>query len=147
MSSYIADISSLYSTTGTTMTTSTSSSSSLDMTDFLQLMVAQLENQTIDDTADTSDMLNQLVQMQVVQSINQITEVSQTMYAGSLVGKEVTVGQYDSSGALQKTVGTVTGTGYVDGSMVVFVDGATEPYALSSVLAVGRLPETVSTEG
>jgi flagellar basal-body rod modification protein FlgD len=110
------------------------------MTDFLQLMVAQFQNQSIDDTADTSDMLNQLVQMQMIEAITEITEAANTMYAGSLVGKEVTLGQYDSNGNLNKTVGTVTGTGQSNGEMIVFVND--QSYSLSEILAVGRLPDT-----
>jgi flagellar basal-body rod modification protein FlgD len=139
MSSYIGDLSQLYSTGTLTQSTSKSnSSSSLDMTDFLQLMVAQFQNQTIDDTADTSDMLNQLVQMQMIEAITNITDATTMMYAGSLVGKEVTIGQYDSNGTLQETVGTVTGTGYSNGQQVVFVND--QSYTLSEIMAVGRLP-------
>jgi flagellar basal-body rod modification protein FlgD len=152
MSSYIGDLSQLASTgilSGLQQTTSSSSSSSssLDMTDFLQLMVAQFQNQTIDDTADTSDMLNQLVQMQMIEAITNITDATVTMYAGSLVGKEVTIAQYDSSGQLVQTVGTVTGTGQSNGEQVVFVGDQT--YYLSEITAIGRLPgldaQTIST--
>jgi flagellar basal-body rod modification protein FlgD len=142
MSELLADLGSLYSTSSLTgvsfSSTSSSDNTSLDMTDFLQLMVAQFQNQSIDDTADTSDMLNQLVQMQMIQAITSITEATEMMYAGSMVGKEVTIGQYDSNGVLQTTVGTVTGTGYSSGSQVLFVDG--QAYSMSDVLAIGRLP-------
>lgn len=112
--------------------------SSLDMTDFLQLMVAQFQNQSIDDTASTTDMLNQLVQISVVQAITNITDATIMTYAGSLVGKEVTVGRYND-GVLEEVVGTVTGTGTYGGQQVVFVDG--KSYFLSEIMAVGRLPE------
>lgn len=118
---------------------SNSSNSSLDMTDFLQLMVAQFQNQSIDDTASTTDMLNQLVQITVVQAITNITDATVMSYAGSLVGKEVTVGQYDDKGKLQEIVGTVTGTGSYGGQQVVYVDG--KGYFLSEIMAVGRLPK------
>ena len=74
----------------------------LDMTDFLTLMVTELQNQSIDQTADTSDMLNQLVQMQMVQALVNMTDASVMSYAASLVGKEVTVAQYDADGTLPK---------------------------------------------
>ena len=77
---------------------------SLDMTVFLTLMVTELTNQSIDQTADTSDMLNQLVQMQMVQALVNMTDASVMSYAASLVGKEVTVGQYDSEGKLEEIV-------------------------------------------
>jgi flagellar basal-body rod modification protein FlgD len=142
MSELLADLGSLYSTSSltgvSTSSTSSTDNTSLDMTDFLQLMVAQFQNQSIDDTADTSDMLNQLVQMQMIQAITSITEATEMMYAGSMVGKEVTIGQYDSNGTLQTTVGTVTGTGYSNGNQILFVDGVS--YSMSDVLAIGRLP-------
>ncbi len=144
MSDYMADLSTYLavnntSTTRTTNATSSSSNDELDMTDFLSLIVAQFTNQSIDSTADTSDMLNQLVQMSTVQAISNITDATVMMYAGSLVGKEVTVGQYNSDGKLDEIVGTVTGTGVSGGQQVIFVDGKT--YNLSDIMAVGRLPE------
>jgi len=111
----------------------------LEMTDFLMLMVAQLTNQSIDNTTDTNDMLNQMVQMSMIQALTNMTEASVTSYAASLVGKEVTIGQYGNDGVLKEIVGTVTGTGVSNGEQVIFVDG--ESYKLSDIMAVGRLPE------
>ena len=120
--------------------------SGLQFEDFLQLMVSQLQNQTIDNTADTSDMLNQLVQMSTVEMLTSVQESLEALvsantlnYAASLVGKTVTVGQYDEDGNIQEIVGTVTGTGTYQGSSVIFVDG--EMYALNDIMAVGTLPE------
>ena len=122
----------------------------LDFTDFLQLMVAQLQNQTIDSAADTSDMLNQLVQMSVVQmmtsvktSLDNLTDASTMTYAASLVGKTVTVGAYDDKGNVQEIVGTVTGTGTYQNTPVIFVND--QMYPLSSIMAVGTLPEVPDT--
>ncbi|MCI8360306.1 MAG: hypothetical protein HFE86_03105 [Clostridiales bacterium] len=112
---------------------------SLDMTDFLKLMIAQFQNQSIDDTADTSEMLNQMVQMQMVQALVNMNDASVMSYAASLVGKEVTIGTYDAEGKLKEIVGTVTGTGTLNGAQVVFVND--EYYTMSEILAVGRLPE------
>ena len=118
----------------------------LDFSDFLQLMVQQLQNQTIDNAADTSDMLNQMVQMSVVQmmskvqtSLDSLTTASTMTYAASLVGKTVTVGAYDEEGNIQEIVGTVDGTGSYQNTPVIFVKG--EMYPLSSIMAVGTLPE------
>ena len=124
---------------------SKSDSMGLDMTSFLKLMIAELTNQSIDQTADTSDMLNQMVQMSMIQAITNITDAATMIYSSSLVGKEVTVGQFDSDGKLQEIVGTVTGTGTYNGNPVVFVDGVS--YNLSSILAVGRLPGTNDGSG
>ena len=117
----------------------------LDMTDFLTLMVTELQNQSIDQTADTSDMLNQLVQMQMVQALVNMTDASVMSYAASLVGKEVTVAQYDADGNLQEVVGVVTGTGTYDGNQVVFVGD--KYYLLSEILAVGTLPKPETDPG
>lgn len=117
----------------------------LNMDDFLQLLVAQFQNQGIDNNADTSDMLNQLVQMTTVQAITNITDSTVMMYAGSLVGKEVTIGQIGKDGKLEEIVGTVTGTGVVGGQQVIFVNG--ESYYLSDIMAVGRLPKIDKPDG
>ena len=111
----------------------------LDMTDFIQLMIAQLTNQGIDDTMDTSEMLNQMVQMQMITSMVNMTDAVTTNYAASLVGKEVTVGQYGQDGKLNEIVGVVQATGTMDGQQVVFVND--QYYYLSEIMAIGRLPE------
>lgn len=150
--SYISDLSSLTgltatSTTQATNSTNTSSGSSLDMDDFLQLMVAMFQYQDIDNAASTTDMLNQMVQMSVVQAISDISTVindsSTLSYAASLVGKEVTIGQYSSSGELSEIVGTVTGTGTLNGNQVIFIGD--DSYYLSDIMAIGRLPDVDST--
>ncbi|HIY73729.1 MAG TPA: flagellar hook capping protein [Candidatus Intestinimonas merdavium] len=126
--------------------------SGLQFEDFLQLMVSQLQNQTIDNTADTSDMLNQLVQMSTVEMLVSVQESLEALvsantlnYAASLVGKTVTVGQYDENGNIQEIVGTVTGTGTYQGTSVIFVDG--EMYALNDIMAVGTLPSLPEQPG
>ena len=116
----------------------------LDMDDFLKLMVATLQNQTMDDTADASEMMNQMVQMSVIQAISNISTLvsdsTNLTYAVSLVGKEVTIGQY-IGGEIKEFVGTVTGTGTLNGRQVIFLDDDETPYYLTDILAVGRLPE------
>ena len=110
----------------------------MNMQDFLVLMVTELQNQSLDSTADTSEMLNQMVMMQMVSALTNMTDASVMGYAASLVGKTVTVGEYDSNGKLQEVVGTVTGTGMMDGQQVVFVND--KYYHLSEIIAVGTLP-------
>lgn len=120
----------------------------LEMDDFLQLIVMQFQNQTIDETASTTDMINQMVQMSVIQmlstvnnSISTMVDASTLSYAASLVGKEVTIGEYDAEGNLTETVGQVTGTGTYQGSQVIFVGD--RQYYLNQILAVGRVPEGI----
>ncbi|WP_312939025.1 flagellar hook capping FlgD N-terminal domain-containing protein [Oscillibacter sp.] len=118
---------------------SKSNAMSLQMEGFLQLMIAQFQNQDPENTASTTDMLNQMVQMSMVQAITNITDAVTLNYSASLVGKEVTIGSYDSDGKMQELVGTVTGTGTYNGNPVVFVNG--KSYSMSSIMAVGRLPD------
>lgn len=117
--------------------------SDMEMDDFLKLMVAMFSNQSIDDTADTSEMMNQMVQMSVIQAVtnlnNLITESTSLTYAASLVGKEVTVGQYVGK-ELKEIRGTVTGTGTLGGQQVIFLDDD-QSYYLTDIMAVGKLPD------
>ena len=140
MSSYIGDIAALTSMQSTSSVKKNSDSFGLDMTDFLKMIVAQFQNQDPENAADTSDMLNQMVQMSMIQAIADITDAVSLSYSASLVGKEVTVGTFDSEGKLQEVVGTVTGTGSYNGDPVIYVDG--QMYSMSSIMAVGRLPST-----
>jgi len=145
MSDYLTDLSSLASTSSYSSTSSSSSSSnlSIDMSDFLSMMVAQFQNQDPENAASTTDMLNQMVQMSMIQAITNVTDAATMLYTSSLVGKEVTIGQYDSDGKLQEIVGTVSGTGTYNNNPVVFVNGVS--YNASSIMAVGRLPDSDST--
>jgi len=119
--------------------TKSSQSYDLNMEDFLTLMVTELQSQSIDSTADTSEMLNQMVMMQMVSALTNMTDASIMSYAASLVGKTVTVGQYDSEGVLQEVVGEVTGTGSMGGEQVVFVGD--KYYYMNEIMAVGTLPK------
>ena len=127
---------------GATQSTNKKAGTDLDMTDFLTLMVAMFQNQDIDNAASTTDMMNQMVQMTVVQAITNISTLiddsTVLTYAASLVGKEVTIGQY-INGELKEIVGTVTGTGTLNGQQVVFIGD--DSYYLNDIMAVGRLPE------
>ena len=111
----------------------------LTMEDFLQLMIVQFQNQDIDNPASTSDMMNQLISMSTIQAMATMTDAATMSYAASLVGKTVTIGEYSSSSGLKEIVGEVTGTGTYNGEQVIFVNG--QSYALSSIMAVGELPE------
>lgn len=110
----------------------------LSLDDFLQLIVAQFQNQDPENAASTTDMMNMLVQMSVVQALSTVTDAATMLYSSSLVGKEVTVGQF-KDGKLEEIVGTVTATGTYGGEQVIFLDGVS--YRISDIMAVGRLPE------
>lgn len=147
MSNYMADLGIIGGTAKTPEainSTSRKNNTTLDMQDFLMLMVAQFQNQSIDDTADTSEMMNQMVQMQAITAMTNMTDATIMSYAGSLVGKEVTIGQLNAQGKLEETVVTITGTGLSNGEQVLFAGDTT--YKLSEIMAVGRLPKLEGEE-
>ena len=149
MSGYMGDITNYFATGSATAAAAAKAkksedSYSLDMQDFLTLMVTELQSQSIDSTADTSEMLNQMVMMQMVSALTNMTDASIMSYAASLVGKTVTVGQFDSEGNLEEIVGEVTGTGSMGGEQVVFVND--KYYYMSEIMAVGTLPKIEETE-
>ena len=126
--------------------------SQLSFTDMLGLMVTQFQNQSIDNQASTTDMMNQLVQMTTMQAMTALTTKMDEValanvmsYSASLVGKEVTVGVWnEQTGKLEEIVGVVKGSGTYDGQQVIFVNG--KSYLLSSIMAVGKLPEIKDPE-
>ena len=122
--------------------TSKKAGADLDTTDFLTLMCAMFQNQDIDNTASTTDMMNQMVQISVIQAITDIStlinDTTTLTYASSLVGQNVTIGEY-IGGDLKETYGKVTGTGQLNGEQVIFIGD--DVYKLSDVMAVGKLPE------
>ena len=138
---FMADLGSIVSSSFTAKkSTSRSGNTEMNMEDFLYLMVVQLQNQTIDETADTSDMLNQMVQMQMVTALANMTDASIMSYASSLVGKEVTIAVVNGDNSYEERVLTVIGTGVYEGEQVIFCDDG-NMYALSQIMAVGRLPD------
>jgi len=145
---YMFDLANQVNSTGSIIpkhSTNPKAGQSLQMDDFLQLLVTSLQNQSIDSSMDTSEMMNQMVQMSVVQAISEISTLvsdsTSLTYAASLVGKEVTLGQFDANGKLHESYGTVTATGVLNGKQVIFVGD--DCYNLSDVLAIGKLPENV----
>ncbi len=145
---YMFDLASQVNSTGPIIpkhSTNPKAGQSLKMDDFLQLLVTSLKNQSMDSSMDTSEMMNQMVQMSVVQAITDISTLvsdsTSLTYAASLVGKEVTLGQFDANGKLHESYGTVSATGVLNGKQVIFVGD--DCYNLSDVLAIGRLPENV----
>ena len=119
----------------------------LSFTDMLGLMVAQFQYQTMDNQASTTDMMNQLVQMSSMQAMTEMSTQIQELtlanimsYSASLVGKTVTVGQYDeTTKETIEIVGVVQGTGTYNGQQVIYLDNG-KGYFLSEIMAVGKLP-------
>ena len=126
-------------------TTKATGKSTLDMDDFFKLLAAQLQNQDMTNPMDNSEFMNQLSTMTTIQAITDITNVTLISYAASLVGKDVTIGQPGKDGTIEEIYGPVTATGMYSGQQVVFVGG--KSYALSSIMAVGKLPEKETDDG
>lgn len=116
----------------------------LEMDDFLALLVKQLQNQDMMNPMDESQFMNQMAQMATVQAMNTFTDISVTTYAASLVGKEVTVAETDSSGKLTEVEGLVTGAAVYSGEQVIFING--KSYYLTQIMAVGKLPPKEETK-
>ena len=133
------------STLSTAATSSNSSaSSSLTTDDFYQLMVAQFKNQDPTNPTDSGDYLNQMIQMAVIEAIDTINTTSIISYAASLVGKEVTVAENDSSGNIKEVSGVVSATGTYSGEQIIIVDG--NSYKLSQIMAIGKLESAESSD-
>nr|WP_300129279.1 flagellar hook capping FlgD N-terminal domain-containing protein [uncultured Butyricicoccus sp.] len=124
-------------------TESTGSGYDMSTEDFLTLIMAQFQNQDIMNPASTDDFINQMVQLMTIQTMTNMNDISTISYAASLVGKEVTVGVFGTEG-LEEVVGTVTGTGLLNGQQVIFVNG--QAYTLNSIMAIGRIPEEEDTD-
>ncbi|MCI1930552.1 MAG: hypothetical protein LKJ13_02520 [Clostridia bacterium] len=123
--------------------TSTTSKNTLDMDDFYKLMAAQLKNQDVSNPTDESDFMNQMMQMAVISAINTFTDISKTSYAASLVGRDVTIADIGNDGKPKEVYGTVTATGVYSGEQVIYVND--NRYALSQIMAIGKLPDTDSS--
>ena len=111
---------------------------SLTLEDFYTLMAVQLQNQDMTSPMDNSEMLNQLVQMATIESMSQMTQMSTNQQAEVVIFKD---GQ-------QKTVkGTVTGVNLAFSPPVIYLDGQSEEYPISSVMAVGQRSTVTDEEG
>ena len=111
---------------------------SLTLEDFYTLMAVQLQNQDMTSPMDNSEMLNQLVQMATIESTNQ--------YASGLLGQQAEVVIFKDG--QQKTVkGTVTGVNLAFSPPVIYLDGQSEEYPISSIMAVGQRGTVTDEEG
>lgn len=116
--------------------TRTPSSSSLDMNDFLSLLAAQFENQDVMNPTDNTEFISELAQFSSLQAMSQLTQYSQYQYAASLVGKNVEVGTYDTSGQYVLTKGVVENTAFGSDGCGLLLVGNNTVYKLSDVVMV-----------
>lgn len=125
----------------------------LSITDFFQLMATQLQHQDPTSPMDNSELMNQMVQMAMVQSMTSMkdaidasTATSAQTYAGSLIGKEVTVAVLEENSYGQETpVGVkyakVEYVNFTSGSPTFKVEGDEKEYPLSHLVGMGRVPD------
>jgi flagellar basal-body rod modification protein FlgD len=125
----ISSYSQIMNTTGTT-----SKNNGLTMDDFFKLMVAQLSNQDMFNTVDDTQFIAQMAQFSMVQALSELSQASATAYSVSLIGKEATVAQMGSDGAMQVHTGIVDSVTLYNGSPQITIDG--QRYALNSVMEV-----------
>ena len=132
----IARTSTSYSQTNNTR--NTKSSGTLDMNSFLILMAQQLQNQDPMNPTSQDNYMMQLAQMAVVEAMTNMTQVSISTYASSMVGKEVTVADYDSQGNIKTVTGTVTGIALYYDEPIIYIGD--KGYTMSQLMSVGSVP-------
>lgn len=119
---------------------SANAASSMGMQDFLQLLVAQLSNQNVMDPMDNTDFVAQMAQFSMLNAMQTLSEVGNMQYATSLIGKNVTVASYDSTGKYFQDEGVVERVNLFNDDPTIVVNG--EEYQLASVMRiVNELPE------
>lgn len=120
----------------------TSSSTGLSVSDFYKLLAAQMQYQDADNPMDTSQMMAQMVQTQMIEAITNMSTINTITYATSMVGKDVTMAEINSSGQFtgKQTTGTVTGILMGDNPILFMGD---KPYYMSQIVTVGKVPESV----
>ena len=143
---YIDSISRASTYNQTTKSTSqTKSNNTLSMDSFLVLMAQQLQNQDPMNPTSQDDYMMQLAQMAVVEAMTNMTQVSVSTYASSMVGKEITVADYDSQGNIKAVTGTVTGVALYYDEPVVYIGD--KGYTMSQIMSVGSVPTGSDSEG
>lgn len=107
-----------------------------------------MSNQDVMNPTDNTEYISQLAQFSSLQAmttlsetstsqldaINTLSQISYAQYGASLVGKNVVVASYDSSGNYVEQTGVVTNANFTSGTCTVTVNG--EKYSLSSVMEV-----------
>ncbi len=137
----------------TALTPQQNDKNTLSMTDFFQLIATQLQYQDPTSPMDNNELMAQMTQMAMVQSMTSMTEAieastatSAQTYAGSIVGKEVTVAVIEeNSYGQEKPTGVkyakVEYVNFTSGSPTFKVDGDPKEHPLSHLVGMGRVPD------
>ena len=132
----------------------------LDMqtTDWMKLLVAQLKSQDMYNQTDSSEMTRQMAQFSQIQAVQNMVAMqenmfamSNTSYAASLIGKDVTVAEVktvqtsdETKQTVEKTRGKVTGVTLYEGQPHVYIGD--KKFALNQIMIVGDVPQAEETE-
>lgn len=137
----------------TALTAQQNDKNTLSITDFFQLMATQLQYQDPTSPMDNNELMAQMTQMAMVQSMTSMTEAieastatSAQTYAGSIVGKEVTVAVIEeNSYGQEKPTGVkyakVEYVNFTSGSPTFKVEGDPKEHPLSHLVGMGRVPD------
>ena len=137
----------------TALTPQQNDKNTLSMTDFFQLIATQLQYQDPTSPMDNNELMAQMTQMAMVQSMTSMTEeieastaTSAQTYAGSIVGKEVTVAVIEeNSYGQEKPTGVkyakVEYVNFTSGSPTFKVEGDPKEHPLSHLVGMGRVPD------
>ncbi len=105
------------------------SKSVLDKDSFMQLLIEQMANQDPLSPTSDSDFIAQLAQFSMLEQIESLNETMSMGQAYSMVGKNVTVGATDDTGATSFITGTVERVFRNGGIDYVVVNGTIYPAA------------------
>lgn len=95
---------------------------SLNMQDFLNLLVAQISNQDVLNPMDNTEFIAQMAQFSTLQAMSDLTELSMQGQVTSLIGKNVTVADYNDYGKLEIHEGIVQKVTLYSGSAKLYID-------------------------
>lgn len=101
----------------------------LDKDSFMQLLIEQMANQDPLSPTSDSDFIAQLAQFSMLEQIESLNETMSQGQAYSMVGKNVTVGATDDTGATSFITGTVERVFRSSGIDYVVVNGTIYPAA------------------
>lgn len=109
-------------------------SQTLGQSDFLTLMIQQLSNQDFNNPVDDTEFIAQMAQFSTLQAQQNALYYSQASYASSLIGKEVSVGLTDSSGAYLTDRGKVEAVTLTGKDFTFTVNG--KDYSAANIMQI-----------
>lgn len=118
----------------------TSSATGMSVSDFYKLLAAQMRYQDADNPMNTSEMMSQMVQTQMIEAITNMSTINTITYASSMIGKEVTMAEVDSSGKFTGAKNSGTVTGILMGETPILFMGD-KSYHMAQIMTVGKVPD------